>query len=374
MAPPIGGKSGGTSGKGSVPPEKMSAYERWVLPNMDAPQEREEIAIASVLKRKGDAASASTQQEASTHEDVAPLTAEDVEAIRQAAYEEGYQEGKDAGYKEGKEQGHKLGYDEGYKSGQDDVRSISLRLGQICRALLDPIPANDDQLEEALKSLVTSICTQVVQRELTLDSSGVMAVVKEALECLQPGNKRIRIHLNPDDIDIVERELRNLNQWENQWRLLAHRTITRGGCIIDTDDSIVDARAEKRLGALLHQIYSKDAAALNQESTPRDSLAQVFGEIATFAPSEEAETPPSSPTAQALLKSSETAKPSSETSPGETARQTRSEATAPTASDGAGPESGNPATGRSETASAEASGSETGGSEPDASVSNGEPE
>lgn len=350
MAPPSGGKSGGTSGKDAVPPEKMSAYERWVLPNMDAPQEREEFAIASVLKRKGEAASAPPQQE----EVVAPLTAEDVEAIRQAAYEEGYQEGKDTGYKEGKEQGHKLGYDDGYKSGHDDVRSISLRLAQICRALLDPIPANDDKLEEALKVLVTSICTQVVQRELTLDSSGVMAVVKEALECLQPGNKRIRIHLNPDDIDIVERELRHLNQWENQWRLLAHRTITRGGCIIDTDDSIVDARAEKRLGALLHQIYSKDAAALNQESTPRDSLAQVFSEIATFAPSDDSAPLASDNTTQTLEKSSEIALPPSEVTPGETARQTRNEATASSASNGTE--------------------SEADGSKPDAAFSNGEPE
>lgn len=368
MAPPIGGKSGGTSGKGSVPPEKMSAYERWVLPNMETPQEREEIAIASVLKRKGEAASALPQQEPSTSQDVTPLTAEDVEAIRQAAYEEGYQEGKDNGYKEGKEQGHKLGYDEGYKSGQDDVRSISLRLAQICRALLDPIPANDDKLEEALKSLVTSICTQVVQRELTLDSSGVMAVVKEALECMQPGNKRIRIHLNPDDIDIVERELRNLNQWENQWRLLAHRTITRGGCIIDTDDSIVDARAEKRLGALLHQIYSKDAAALNQESTPRDSLAQVFGEIATFAPNEDDEITPTANTAQPIAKSSETVLPSSEATPGETARQTRSEAAGPSASDRVAPAA------VTETDNAETGSTEANSDKPDATLANGEPE
>lgn len=282
MASSIGGKSGsgGGSGKENVPPEKMSAYERWVLPNMEVEQVREEFAISSAMRRKG----AVTQSTASAPEEtVAPLTAEDVEAIRQAAFEEGYSEGKDTGYREGKEEGHKKGYDEGYKSGQDDVRSIALRMSQICRVLLEPIPANDDALEAALKQLVTQMCTQVVRRELMIDSTGIAIVVREALECLQPGNKRIRIHLNPDDIDVVERELRDINQWEGQWRLLAHRTITPGGCIIDTDDSIVDARAEKRLSALVQQVYSKDPTALVQEAAPRDSLAQVLNEVQSFA-------------------------------------------------------------------------------------------
>lgn len=281
MASTMGGKPGNDAGKGEIPPEKMSAYERWVLPNMDVKSDREEFAIGAPTRRKEDAPAPAVE------ETVAPLTAEDVEAIRQAAFEEGYQEGKERGYKEGKDQGLKQGHEEGYKSGQDEVRSISLRLSQICRTLLEPIPANDDKLEEAIKQLVTTLCTQVVRRELMLDSSGVAAVVKEALECMQPGTKRIRIHLNPTDIEVVERELRDLNQWENQWRLLAHRTITPGGCIIDTDDSIVDARAEKRLAALLQQVYAKDASALAQESAPRDSLSQVFNEVPAFAEDED---------------------------------------------------------------------------------------
>lgn len=322
MATPIGGKSGGTSGKDSLPPEKMSAYERWVLPNMEVEQVKEEFAIASAVRqRKGSVNPQEPAGASAPEETVAPLTAEDVEAIRQAAFEEGHQEGRDTGYREGKEQGHKQGYDEGYKSGQDDVRSISLRLSQICRALIEPIPANDDKLEEVLRQLVTQICTQVVRRELVIDSTGIAEVVKEALECIQPGTKRIRIHLNPDDVDVVERELRNLNQWEGQWRLLAHRTITPGGCIIDTDDSIVDARAEKRLGALLQQIYSRDASALAPESAPRDSLAQVFSEVAAFA-GEEPEPP-----AESALDAGATESPntSNEAPAGETARQTRSE-------------------------------------------------
>lgn len=279
MASTFGGKPGSSEGKGNVPPEKMSAYERWVLPNMETPQEREEFAIGAQFRHKDSQVLAVPAVE----ETVAPLTAEDVEAIRQAAFEEGYAEGKERGYNEGKEQGLQQGHDEGYKSGQDEVRSISLRLSQICRTLLEPIPANDEKLEDALKHLVTTICTHVVRRELMLDSSGIGIVVKEALDCMQPGAKRIRVHLNPADIDVVERELRELNQWESQWRLLAHRTITPGGCIIDSDDSIVDVRAEKRLAALLQQVYAKDATALEHEAAPRDSLAQVFSEVPAFA-------------------------------------------------------------------------------------------
>lgn len=281
MASSFGGKPGNSSGKGSVPPEELSAYERWVLPNMDVDHSRDEKAIASPVERKSLRAT-EILSTPPVEETVTPLTAEDVEAIRQAAYDAGHQEGKDTGYKEGHQQGLKQGYDEGYKSGHDDVRAISLRLSQICRTLIEPIPHQDDKLEAVLKQLVTNICTQVVRRELVIDSKGIAEVVKEALDCMQPGSKRIRIHLNPLDIDTIEKELRAQNQWENQWRLLAHKTITPGGCIIDTDDSIVDARAEKRLNALLQQIYSRDAQALQQEAVPKDSLAQVLSEIPAF--------------------------------------------------------------------------------------------
>lgn len=323
-----------------MPPEKMTAYERWVLPNMDVPDTREEFAIGARFKQKDTPAVTM----AAVEETVAPLTAEDVEAIRQAAFEEGYQEGKETGFREGKEQGLKQGHEEGYKSGQDEVRSIALRLSQICRTLLEPVPANDDKLEEALKQLVTSICTQIVRRELMLDSTGIGSVVKEALECMQPGSKRIRIHLNPADVDVVERELRDLNQWENQWRLLAHRTVTPGGCIIDTDDSIVDARAEKRLAALLQQVYAKDSSTLAQDAAPRDSLSQVFSEVPAFA-GEEPESdlePPLQASADAHIPISDSSSTlNNEGTEGETARQTRTTAAGSPAAGNAAPPAAN---------------------------------
>lgn len=280
MATSMGGKPGDVGSKAGTPPEKMTAYERWVLPNMEVDNGLSQVAIASPKPRREKRSRGMPEpDEPVIEETVAPLTAEDVEAIRQAAYEEGFQEGKEAGYKAGKDTGH----EEGFKSGAEDVRAVTIRLSQICRNLIDAVPAQDDKLEAVLKQLVTNICTQVVRRELILDSDGVAEVVKEALNCMQPGNKRIRIHLNPNDVDIIEKELRAQNQWDNQWRLLAHKTITPGGCIIDTDDSIVDARAEKRLNALLQQIYGRDAQALHQESAPKDSLSQVLSEVQSFA-------------------------------------------------------------------------------------------
>ncbi|CBL46752.1 Flagellar assembly protein [gamma proteobacterium HdN1] len=294
----------------SVPPERLTAYERWVLPNMeDDDGVQEEFAIATAIQRK---AKLQPPPQHSSHEEdtndadpvapeetITPLTAEDVEAIRQAAYEEGYQQGHQQGLERGIEEGTAAGYQQGhqqgYASGEDEVRSSALRLSQICRTLLEPIPANDQALEEVLKQLVSQICTQVVHRELLLDSNGISAVVKEALDCLNPGNKRIRIHLNPQDIEVIERELRTLNQWEGQWRLLAHNTITPGGCIIDTDDSIIDARAEKRLSALLQQVYSKDPSALDEDAGVRDSLAQMFDEVPAFRAPDTPEPAPAEP-------------------------------------------------------------------------------
>lgn len=263
----------------STPLEQLSAYERWILPDMEDRRNEQEFAIASPDTPRPFHASAIEDEAAQEEETVAPLTAEEVEAIRQAAHEEGYAEGKTAGYSDGKQQG----YREGYASGEADVRSAVIRLSQVCRTLMDAVTPQDDALEKVLCQLVTHLATEVVRRELRLDSSGMLSVVREAIRCIPPGSQRIRLHLNPDDITLVQEMLDDSVPWDAQWRLLPHRSVTRGGCIIDTDEAVVDARAEKRLATVLAQTYARQTRSLQQESVAADNVTQLMDEVPAFA-------------------------------------------------------------------------------------------
>ena len=253
-------------------PEQLSAWERWQLPNMDADLPVHENAFnLRTPKRLAD-----VEAEHLAEPEIKPPTAEEIEAIRNTAHEEGYKEGLEAGKADG--------FKAGFASGESDVKATITRLGQICRVLLEPIPSQDDELEQAVLEMVEKICRRVVHRELKLDSSGILDVVREALDCLNPGSRRIRIHLNPADTDFVIRHLREADEYDDSWRVLAHPTITPGGCIVETDNSLIDARAEKRLASVLQQVYQQQHQALDEKASQQGHVDQLLDEVAAFAP------------------------------------------------------------------------------------------
>ncbi|MDX1694638.1 MAG: flagellar assembly protein FliH [Ketobacteraceae bacterium] len=259
----------------NTPAEKLSAYERWELPMVE--DERAVPGTDSPFSSQPKPRSrrqAAPEQEPEDVEDVKPLTAEELEAIRQAAYDEGREEGKRDGYKEG--------YDQGYKSGESDLRAAVNKLAQISRALFEPVDAQDEALEKALLELVRNITTRVVHRELKLDSSCILTIVKEAVNALIPGTERVRIHLNPADLEFVVQSLKESGEMGENWNFLAHQTISPGGCIVDTDNAVVDMRAEKRLATVIRQVYEKDQQALADIEKKEAGLDQIINEVDSF--------------------------------------------------------------------------------------------
>lgn len=264
-----------TDATATVSDASLSAYERWELPNIE---DNDRDAGSSVFGDKPRVVVSPEATDIPKEEDIKPLTAQDLEEIRAAAYEAGHAEGRDQGYQDG----HEKGYQEAFAKGEEDLKATFARLGQISRALLDPVPRHDRELEETLLTLVENIAKRIVQRELVIDSSRIIDVVREALDCLNPAAERIRIHLNPDDTDLVINALKQSGDWQDSWRFLAHDTISPGGCIIDTDNAIVDSRAEKRLATVIRQVYEKDERALMDDDDDTTGIEQLLGEIDAF--------------------------------------------------------------------------------------------
>ncbi len=255
----------------NTPLEQLSAWARWQLPNMDSDVPVKHNAYSVQARRTRDGAP-TTQQE--PEPEIKPPTLEEIEAIRQAAFETGREEGRAAGRDEG--------YKEGFKRGENDVKAAVTRVGQIARVLLEPIPQQDNELEAAVLQLVENICKRVVQRELKLDSEGLKKVVGTALESLNPGAQRIRIHLNPADCEMISTHLRAMGELEDNWRVVPHTTITPGGCIVETDNSLIDARAEKRLAAVIQQVFERQQQALERSPNQQGGMEQLLGEVNAF--------------------------------------------------------------------------------------------
>lgn len=179
-------------------------------------------------------------------EEVQPLTLEELEAIRQEAYNEGFATGEREGF-----------HSTQLKVRQEAETALAARLDsldQIMSHLLEPIAEQDGQIEKGMINLVSHIARQVIGRDLRIDSSRITQVLREALKLLPMGADNIRIHLNPQDFELVK-VLRERH--EEHWKLLEDETLLPGGCRIETAHSRIDATVETRIEQAISQIFDQ---------------------------------------------------------------------------------------------------------------------
>jgi flagellar assembly protein FliH len=129
---------------------------------------------------------------------------------------------------------------------QARLNSISDVLDHLSRPLaeLDPI------VEAQLMSVAASIARAVVRRELKTQPDAVIAVVRDTVKLLPLAARDIRVHLHPDDAAVVRERLAQPSG-ERAWTVIEDPVLSRGGCLVRSDDSAVDATVEKRLSAAI---------------------------------------------------------------------------------------------------------------------------
>lgn len=202
----------------------LTAYERWELPSVDAGKTASSHAVEEL--------------DEST---VEPMTVEQLEAIRQAAQEEG----------------HKEGYAEGHRQGlaaaEKETRTVIRKLVKIIDSFSIPLDDLDEVVEEELVSLAMAIARQIIRRELKIDPGHVLGVVREALEALPAATRKVRIHLHPEDAQLVREALQPGTE-ERPWQIVEDLKLGRGDCQIQSEHSQIDASVEKRLAAISSEL------------------------------------------------------------------------------------------------------------------------
>lgn len=196
-----------------IPQEELSECERWVLP-----------AVQSSLR----AAPSGPGLGANL------LTAGQIEQVQRRAYEEGFA----------------LGRREGLAAGQAELHAQVQRLDQMMRALSAPFEGLDQQVEQELLLLTTTMLRQLVRRELKTDPGQIVAVVREAMASLPVASRNARLYLHPEDAALV-RDALAISDAERPWRIMEDPVLTRGGCRVMTDTSSIDASVETRLAILI---------------------------------------------------------------------------------------------------------------------------
>ena len=200
------------------------------------------------------------EEQVEEEEESAPrLTAEMLEAIREEGRQEGYAEGLDqgraAGYEEGFQQGHDEGLLAGKAAGEQLAAAeakqlqeeLSIRWQQLFEHMRQPALQISEGVERQLVTMTATLAQAVCMHEISTNPLVIQQVLQRAVEELSEQAEQIKIALHPEDLALIESRWDEQERNEMGWRLLTDESLTRGGCIVTTPVTRVDATLEARI-------------------------------------------------------------------------------------------------------------------------------
>lgn len=235
-----------------VEPGKLTAYERWELPNIGTDNK------------------AAPPPNAATNK-IRPPTAEEIEAIRQQAYDEGKQEGYQAGLAQGKQEGLPLGKEEGFEQGfeqglaegQTRIEARLLQLDQLLSELIVPIEKQQNLIEEAMLNVSMAVARAVIYRELSIDSSSINRALEKILNDLPKADKGFVLRIHPQDESAVAPVLKRHN---SAISLKLDDKLSVGGCVLDSSTQFIDYTIEKRFQKTVQSMLSAAIQNVSEQS------------------------------------------------------------------------------------------------------------
>jgi flagellar assembly protein FliH len=168
--------------------------------------------------------------------------------------------------RENEKANHARGYEQGLAAAQAEINrrvgelsSRIARLDAILKLLSRPLEDLDAEVEKQLTLLALTVGKQMVRRELKTDPSQVIAVIRESVGRLPAAARDVRVHLHPEDAAVV-RELLSTPSSERAWSIVEDPALSRGGCVVRTDTSQIDARLDSRLNAVVSAAFGDERA------------------------------------------------------------------------------------------------------------------
>ncbi len=205
---------------------RASVAERWALPNVDGP----------IVGLRRDSSSRTRDAEATRAHD----------AARQAELTRGYEAGVSAGRAE-------------LQSQNDALAARIARLDGILNRMSQPLAALDAEVEQQLVLLALAVGKQLARRELKTDPGQITALIREAVGRLPAAARDVRVQLHPEDAAAIAERLASAGQ-ERAWTVVEDPAMTRGGCLVRSENSQIDSRVESRVNAIVSSMLGEERA------------------------------------------------------------------------------------------------------------------
>ncbi|MBI3771269.1 MAG: flagellar assembly protein FliH [Gammaproteobacteria bacterium] len=156
-------------------------------------------------------------------------------------------------YEQARQEGYAHGTADGLEQGRKQADKERRTILNIIDHFINPLKEVDDKLEEEIVNLSIAIARQIIRREFKTDPKHIVGVVREAIASLPPMYSKVSIYLNPADAEIV-REIYAIGKQDARIELHDDLSVERGGCRVETEESLIDASIENRIATIAAEL------------------------------------------------------------------------------------------------------------------------
>jgi flagellar assembly protein FliH len=173
-------------------------------------------------------------------DEVEQRTLDKLRDVQESAYQEAYALGLEEGRKEA------------FQKTSTEIDENLAQLSQMMQ-VLEKMKAELLRFNEVhLVKLVLHIATKIAHHEAQVNNDILVSIMKKAIETAQI-EEEITVQVSPSQFDFLEKlkkETGRQFEFLKKVKLAPNDTVTVGGCIIETNYGVVDARLEERISKL----------------------------------------------------------------------------------------------------------------------------
>ena len=149
-------------------------------------------------------------------------------------------------HRQARDEGYAAGYAEGRKQGEAEAE----RLGALLDGARASLAQLDQNVADQLLALALDIAKRLVSEALAVKPELVLPVVQEAVRCLPDFEGPVRILLHPADAALAQSYLSS-HAASGDWIIAPDPSLERGGCVVKTATTEIDATLSGRWRAVL---------------------------------------------------------------------------------------------------------------------------
>ncbi len=152
------------------------------------------------------------------------------------------------------------GYQQGIALAEDEAEEIRRQARDVLAQAEQARKQTLDAMQQEIIDLAVEIAEKILTTQLTVDAEIVLQIAHETIRLVRD-REHITMYVNPAELQIYidhQSELKEALSAQAELAIIADERIKPGGCLVDTDQGMVDATVDARWQEVLQAVLAEN--------------------------------------------------------------------------------------------------------------------